>query len=124
VTAPRPRELVVLVDEEFVGERGNVKVVWLVAHNDGFIPARQSVGARNERLDAGPGVVWRSRIEIELARGAPVVRVETRPGARRGSTLEHLTGGAKSGRSRTVRKRFVVGPRGELTPEARSPRTK
>jgi hypothetical protein len=109
-----PRELVVLVDEEFVGERGNVKVTWLIAHNDGFVPAAQSPGARSTRLDAGPGVVWRSRIEIELARGDVVVRVESRPRVVRGSTLEHLTGSAKSKRARVVRTRFVVGPRGTL----------
>ena len=109
-----PHELVVLVDEEFVGERGSVKVSWLVAHNDGFVPAAQSPGARSKRLDAGPGVVWRSRIEIELERGTVVVRVESRPGVVRGSTLEHLTGSAKSKRARVVRTRFVVGPRGTL----------
>ena len=108
------RELVELVDEEFVGERGNVKVTWLVEKNDGFVPAAQSPGARSERLDAGPGVVWRSRTHLELARGAIVVRVETRPGALRGSTLDHLTGNAKSKRARVVRSRFVVGPRGAL----------
>jgi hypothetical protein len=111
-----PRELVVLVDEEFVGERGNVKVSWLVAHNDGFVPAAKSPGAKSERLDAGPGVVWRSRTELELARGAHVVRVETRPGVARGSTLDHLTGTARAKRARVVRSHFVVGPRGLLAP--------
>lgn len=111
-----PRELVVLVDEEFVGERGNVKVTWLVAHNDGFVPAAQSPGARSERLDAGPGVVWRSRTELELARGALVVRVETRPGIARGSTFDHLTGNARTKRPRVARTRYVVGPRGVLEP--------
>jgi hypothetical protein len=113
---PEPRELVVLVDEEFVGERGSVKVTWLVAHNDGFVPAVKSPGARSERLDAGPGVVWRSRTEVELARGSLVVRVETRPAVVRGSTLEHLTGSARSKRAKVVRSRFVVGPRGMLAP--------
>jgi hypothetical protein len=110
------RELVVLIDEEFVGERGNVKVTWLVAHNDGFVPAAQSLGARSKRLDTGPGVVWRSRTEIELARGTVVVRVESRPGVARGSTLDHLTGTARTKRARVVRSYFVVGPRGALAP--------
>ena len=119
MTASGPREIVFLVDEEFVGERGSVKVVWLVEHNDGWIAAATSVGARSERLQAGPGVVWRSRVELELARGSHVMRVETRPNARRGTTLDHLTGGAKSPRPRVKRSRFAVGPRGVLTPDAR-----
>ncbi len=122
MTASGPREIVSLIDEEFVSGRGNVKVVWLVAHNDGWKPASQSIGARSERLKTGPGIVWRSRIEIELTRGSRVMRVETRPGPSRGSTLEHLTGGAKTGRLRVVRTRFAVGPRGVLTPEPRPPR--
>ena len=122
MTTSGPREIVFLVDEEFVGERGNVKVVWLVEHNDGWITAAMSVGARSERLDTGPGVVWRSRNELELARGTRVMRVETRPSFRRGTTLDHLTGGAKSGRPRVKRSRFAVGPRGVLTPDANSPK--
>jgi len=117
VTKAEPRERVVLVNEEFVGERGTVKVVWHVRHNDGFVSASESPGARSERLDAGPRVVWRSRVEVELARGTPVVRVETRSGASRSSTLAHLTGVAKSSRPEIVRTRFVVGPRGDLVPE-------
>jgi hypothetical protein len=125
VTTAEPRELVEFVDEEFVGERGSVKVVWLVAHNDGFVPASKVPGARSERLDAGPRVVWRSRVQVELARGTTVVRVETRPDSTRGSTLSHLTGTAKNKRSGVVRKRFVVGPRGKLAPEdERAPRAK
>jgi hypothetical protein len=110
----RARELVVLVNEEFVGERGSVKVAWLVKYNDGFVAAAELPGARSERLDAGPRVVWRTRIDVELARGTEVVRVETRPGAARGSTLDHLTGGARPTRPRILRTRFVVAARGEL----------
>jgi hypothetical protein len=119
VTAQKPRELVVLVNEEFVGEHGPVKVVWHVRHNDGFVSASESPGARSERLKAGPRVVWRSRVEVELTRGTTVIRVETRSGAARGSTLAHLTGVAKSSRPSVVRTRFVVGPRGALVPEER-----
>jgi len=119
VTKGEPRERVVLVNEEFVGERGPVKVVWLVQHNDGFVPAWESPGARSERQDAGPRVVWRSRVELELERGTAVVRVETRSGASRSSTLAHLTGVAKSSRPEVVRTRFVVGRRGDLIPETR-----
>lgn len=123
MSAPGRRELVVLVDEELVAERGSVKIVWLVQQNDGFVPASQSLGARSKRLDTGPGVVWRSRIEVELERGAAVMRVETRPSASRGSTLEHLTGNPKQRRPRVVRTRFVVGPRGELSRESEKKRT-
>lgn len=123
MSEPAPRVRVVLIDEELVAERGNKRIVWLVAQNDGFVAAALSAGARSERFDAGPGVVWRSRIELELERGSTVIRVETRPSAARGSTLAHLTGSAKQKRPRLVRTRFVVGPRGELIPENHKTRT-
>lgn len=125
MTSTEPRELVEFVDEEFVGERGSVKVVWFVAHNDGFVPASRAPGATSERLDAGPRVVWRSRALVELARGTVAVRVETRPNAARGSTLSHLTGTAKTKRAGIVKTRFVVGARGKLVPApARTPSSK
>jgi hypothetical protein len=114
VTEAGPPERVVLVAEEFVGERGSVKVSWLVKFNDGFVGAAELPGARSERLDAGPRVVWRARIELYLARGTEVVRVETRPAAERGSTFAHLTGAARPARPRLLRTRFIVGARGEL----------
>jgi hypothetical protein len=122
VTESEPHELVVLVDEEFVGDRGSVKVVWLVEHNDGWVRASTREGAKSQRLDTGPGVVWRSRIELVLVRGAKVERVETRPNARRGTTLDHLTGGGKAKRPGVVRSRFVVGSGGRLTPHTASTR--
>jgi hypothetical protein len=117
VTTPAPRERVVLVDEELVAERGSVKITWFVSHNDGWIPAWKCEDATSERLDTGPRVVWRSRVEVALPRGTHVLRRETRPPEKRGSTLAHLTGNARSPRRGIVETRFVVGPGGRLAPE-------
>ncbi|HEX6765992.1 MAG TPA: hypothetical protein VF103_10955 [Polyangiaceae bacterium] len=117
MTAPAPRERVVLVDEELVVERGSVKIAWLVSHNDGWIPASKCEGATSKRLDTSPRVVWRSSVEVELPRGTRVLRVETRPSQKRGSTLAHLTGSARSAGQGVVKTRFVVGPGGRLAPE-------
>ena len=97
-------ERVALIDEEFVAARGSARVVWLVKKNDGWVRASSVPGASSERLSAGPGIVWRTRVELQLPRGTHVVRLETRPEPRPTSTMEHLTGGAP-GRKREVTRR-------------------
>jgi hypothetical protein len=113
-----------LMEEELVAERGSVKIAWLVSHNDGWIPASKCEGATRERLDTSPRVVWRSRVELELPRGTRVLRVETRPAQKRGSTLAHLTGSARSAGQGVVKTRFVVGRGGRLAPEPKNEPTK
>jgi hypothetical protein len=97
-------ERVSLIEEEFVAARGSARVVWLVKKNDGWVRAGSAPGAVSERLSSGPGIVWRTRVELSLPRGTHVVRVETRPEPRPTSTMEHLTGGAP-GRKREITRR-------------------
>lgn len=97
-------ERLALIEEEFVAARGSARVVWWVKKNDGWVRAGSAPGAVSERLSAGPGIVWRTRIELSVPRGSQVVRVETRPEPRPTSTMEHLTGGAP-GRKREITRR-------------------
>lgn len=115
--SPAALERVALIEEEFVAARGSARVVWLVKKNDGWVRAGSYPGAASERLSAGPGMVWRTRVELTLPRGTHVVRVETRPEPRPTSTVEHLVGGAP-GRKREVTRRRLrrVVAGGQLEP--------
>lgn len=103
-----------LVEEELVAGRGSSAVNWFVRKNDGWVRAGTYPGARVERLSRGPGVVWRTRVELELPRGALLERVASEPLGERASTVEHLTRARPGVKRRTVRTRYRVGPRGEL----------
>jgi len=114
-----PLERVSLIDEEFVAARGSARVVWMVKKNDGWVRASTWPGAESERLSSGPGIVWRTRVDLALPRGTLVVRSETRPDERPSSTVEHLTGGEpgrKRQRTRHQLRRVVAG--GKLEPVA------
>lgn len=110
-----PTEVVELIDEERIVERGTAQVNWFVRLNDAWVHVSTWPGARSERLPAGAGTVWQSRTEIDVARGARLMRVESRPsGYARESPLEYLTRGAPS-KSRKVRRNYyLVGRLGDL----------
>ncbi|HET7539890.1 MAG TPA: hypothetical protein VFK05_08460 [Polyangiaceae bacterium] len=110
-----PLETVEVIDEERIVPRGTAQVNWFVRLNDAWVHVSTFPGARSERLEAGAGTVWQSRTEIELPRGARLLRVESRPsGYGSESPLEYLTRGAPS-KSRKVRRNyFSVGRSGEL----------
>ncbi|HEY3496932.1 MAG TPA: hypothetical protein VGK73_19670 [Polyangiaceae bacterium] len=110
----RPLERVELVEEEYVASRGSAEITWRVQKNDGWVRPAGVPGARSERLERGAGVVWRTRIELELPRGTRLLRVESRPDARPASTLAHLTGGGRGSRRRTLRVEYRVGAGGAL----------
>ena len=74
-----PTELVEVVDEERIVERGTGQINWFVRKNDGWVHVTEWPGARSQRLDAGAGTVWQSRTEIEVPRGTRMMRVESRP---------------------------------------------
>jgi len=115
VTEPLgPLETVVLIEEEVVMRGGAATIAWLVPQQDGFVRPQRHPSARVEQLERGTGVVWRTRITLELARGAELTRTVVRPLERRRSALEHLTGGARGPGRTTTRTRFRVGPRGAL----------
>ncbi|MEO8901644.1 MAG: hypothetical protein ABI627_08965 [Polyangiaceae bacterium] len=113
----RPPEIVVVIDEERIVERGTGQVNWFVRVNDAWAHVSTWPGARSDRLDAGAGTVWQSRTELDLPLGARLMRVESRPQSyARESPLEYLTRGAPS-KSRKVRRTYyAVGRAGALTP--------
>jgi hypothetical protein len=119
VSSPVPLERLTLIEEELAGARGSSEITWRVAKNDGWQRPSSVPGARVERLDRGAGVVWRTRIELELPRGTRVLRVETRPDPSQKSTLAHLTQASRGARKQTRRSEYRVGPRGVLEPLAR-----
>jgi hypothetical protein len=105
---------VVLIEEEVVTRGGAATSTWIVPQNDGFVRPQRHPTARAEQLERGTGVVWRTRITLELPRGAELTRIVVRPGERRRSALEHLTGGRRGSGQTTLRLRFRVGPGGAL----------
>jgi len=120
-TSPPPQESVEVIDEERIVPRGTAQVNWFVRLNDAWVHVSEWPGARSERLEAGAGTVWQSRTEIQVPRGARLMRVESRPRSyARESPLEYLTRGAPS-KSRKVRRNYyVVGRLGDLIASADS----
>jgi hypothetical protein len=104
-----------LVDEEYVAPRGTAEVHWFVRVNDAWLHAARFPGAREERLDPGPGVVYRTRMLLEVHAGTRLLRVESKPGApRRETILEHLRRGPSLPPRRTLRRVYQVDSRGRL----------
>jgi len=117
-----PQEVVEVIDEERIVERGTAQVNWFVRLNDAWVHVSEWPGARSERLNAGAGTVWQSRTEIDVPRGARLMRVESRPSNyARESPLEYLTRGAPSKSRRLRRNYFVVGRSGDLIVTADGP---
>src|SRR6188768_1137189 len=110
-----PQEIVEVVDEERIVERGTAQVNWFVRLNDAWVHVSTWPNARSERLDAGAGTVWQSRTEIQVPRGTRLMRVESRPNDyARESPLDYLTRGAPSKSRRVRRNYYVVGRSGDL----------
>ena len=110
-----PTETVEVTDEERIVERGTSQVNWFVRLNDAWVHVSAWPGARSERLAAGSGTVWQSRTEIDVARGARLMRVESFPrDYARESPLEYLTRGAPSKARKVRRHYYFVGRRGVL----------
>jgi hypothetical protein len=112
--AAAPLETVVLTEEEVVTRGGPATISWLVPQHDGYVRPQRHPSARAEQLERGSGVVWRTRITLELPRGAELTRIVVRPGRERRSALEHLTGGGRGPGRTTLRLRFRVGKGGAL----------
>jgi len=112
---PPQQEVVEVIDEERIVERGTAQVNWFVRLNDAWVHVSAWPGARSERLDAGAGTVWQSRTEIDVPRGACLMRVESRPSSyARESPLEYLTRGAPSKSRKLRRNYYFVGRSGDL----------
>ena len=117
-----PQEVVEVIDEERIVERGTAQVNWFVRLNDAWVHVTELPGARSERLNAGAGTVWQSRTEIDVPRGARLMRVESRPSSyARESPLEYLTRGAPSKSRKLRRNYYLVGRSGELVASADEP---
>lgn len=99
-------------------ERGHARVVWFVRQGDSWLAAAQHPDAEVEELDAGPGTVWERRVELRLARGARLMRVESRPApdASR-DAMDYLTRAPRLAERRVLRQYYQVGPRGALERE-------
>ena len=115
-SAPR-RERVVLFEEEVVVGGRTRRVSYRVRVNDGWVPAKRHETAVAELLSRGPGVVFRSRIELSLAAGTLVERSDTEQLPESRGALEHLVSARKGTRGRVRRTRLVVQSGGELRPE-------
>jgi hypothetical protein len=117
-----PREVVEVIDEERVVQRGTGQVNWFVRLNDGWVHVSAWPGALSERLDAGAGTVWQSRTRLEVPRGTYLMRVESRPEVyAREDPLDYLTRGAPSKSRKTRRNFYTVGRGGELKSAAADP---
>jgi hypothetical protein len=117
-----PEELVDVIDEERIVERGTAQVNWFVRLNDGWVHVSAWPGALSERLDAGAGMVWQSRTQLRVPRGTYFMRVESRPSRyAREEPLDYLTRGAPSKSRQTRRNYYLAGRAGELRPGARDP---
>jgi hypothetical protein len=120
--ASPPQEVVEVIDEERIVPRGTAQVNWFVRLNDAWVHVSAWPGARSERLDAGAGTVWQSRTEIDVPRGARLMRVESRPsGYARESPLEYLTRGAPTKSRKLRRNYYFVGRLGDLIATADGP---
>jgi len=110
-----PLELVEVIDEERIVERGTGQVNWFVRFNDDWVHVSAWPGALSERLDAGAGTVWQSRTELRVPRGTYFMRVESRPTSyAREDPLDYLTRGTPSKSRKTRRNYYTVGRAGEL----------
>ncbi len=74
-------ERVEVVDEECVVDHGTRRVSWFARVGDTWQRCASISGATVTRLDAGPGTVWRTRIEIVLSRGTRLKRQVLSPSA-------------------------------------------
>jgi hypothetical protein len=113
-----------LVGGERVVDRGTSEVTWWVRRGRSWVNAGEWPGARLEQLEAGPGTIWQTRIELALVAGSVLLKVESRPGVRvRRDAMDWLKSDAR-GAARALRKSyFRVGRSGELERLERSPRS-
>jgi hypothetical protein len=71
---PAVSERVEVVDEESVVDHGTRRVTWFARVGDTWQRCSALDGATVEQLAAGPGTVWRTRIEVVLPRGTGLRR--------------------------------------------------
>ena len=107
-----------LFEGEHIVERGSAEVTWFFRKNDGWEHVSQWPGAAVERLDAGAGTVWQSRVALTVPRGTRLMRVESRPAPlQRAGAFEHLSRAPRNPPRRVRRNYFRVGRGGALEPD-------
>ena len=90
-------ERIEVFDEECVVDHGTRRVTWFARVGDTWQRCSSLAGATLVQLAAGPGTVWRTRIEIELTRGTAVRRqVLTPSAAPPRDALNYLTGQSRT----------------------------
>lgn len=104
-----------MFDSEVIVGRGRRKTHHLVRLEDAWVVVSEHPSARSERIDAGPGTVWESRVELSLPRGTRMVRVVSQPLEEPPrDPLAYLTRPSSTPKRRTIRTELVVGVRGTL----------
>lgn len=112
-----------LFEEEFVVARGTAEVHWFVRQNDAWIHCAGYPGAVRSHLDAGAGVVYRARFDLEVPVDTRLMRVESRPGRPAPkSAVEHLLRSRGTAPRQTRRSYYCVSARGELREDPRARR--
>jgi hypothetical protein len=113
---PNPRFSVVeLLDEECIVQHGAQRSQWFVREADSWVRASRMPNANCTRLEAKPGTVWQTRIEITAELGTRLMRVESRPaGGPPRDAFAHLTSAARGPARRVTRSYFRVGRAGRL----------
>ncbi len=108
-----------VTEREVVVARGHERTTWLIREGSGWRPASGSPGASVTVLEPAPGTVWERVIDLALAPGSRLMRVDSRPAPlRRRDPLEHLQREARLAPRWVRRLVFVVDRRGALVPEA------
>jgi hypothetical protein len=116
-------EMIALIEGEHIVERGSTETIWFVRSLERWVAAAELSGARVIRLEARPGTVWERRVELELPRGATLMRVDSSPYVRKASPLQYLS--RTPGTSRRVRRAiFRVEAGGNLSKVSDAPTSK
>lgn len=117
MTEPSRGVSVELFESESVVPGGRRRIRWFVREAHGWVAVARHASARTELQAPAPGTVWESRVELTLAPGTLVARVERlpQPGRRR-DPLAYLEREARDPAERRVEHRYRVGVRGQLQP--------
>lgn len=113
------RVTVEVTERETVVARGHQRTSWLVRDGRRWGPVGSAPGASVTLHDPPPGTVWERSIELRVAPGTLLMRLESRPApARRRDPLEHLQRETRLPPRVVQRRIFAVDRRGALVPQA------
>lgn len=105
---------ITLEESERVVPYGARATTWFVRVRDAWVSVRAAEGACVERLDAGPGTVWRQCITLELSTESRLMRVESAPRNQRKTPLEYLEARAVPAARTVTRREFRLSAEGQL----------